>query len=164
MGAVIRLYSHNWFIIVASFVAALAVTLFPLPAMLAPLRPDWVVLVLIYWIIALPHRVGVGTGWLAGLFQDAATGTLLGQQALGLTVVAWLVLLLHQRIRNYPIWQQAILILIFVALFRVLGAWVLGVSGRPTGFLYWMPAISSMLAWPFVFLMLRHIRRRYRVT
>ncbi len=156
-------HPQSWFVIIATFVAALALALFPLPTMLAPLRPDWVALALIYWIIALPHRVGVGTGWLAGLFQDAATGTLLGQQALGLAVVAYLVLLLHQRIRNYPIWQQAIIVLIFISLFRVIGAWVLGVSGRPAGFLYWIPAISSMLAWPAVFLVLRHIRRRYSV-
>ncbi|HHL45524.1 MAG TPA: rod shape-determining protein MreD [Gammaproteobacteria bacterium] len=155
---------QSWFIIIATFVAALTLTLFPLPTMLAPLRPDWVALVLIYWIIALPHRVGVGTAWLAGLFSDATSGTLLGQQALGLSIVAYLVLLLHQRVRNYPIWQQAIIVLIFISLFRVIGAWVLGVSGRPAGFLYWMPAISSMLVWPVVFLLLRHIRRRYSVT
>ena len=114
--------------------------------------------------MVLPHRVGVGSGWLAGLFSDAATGTLLGQQALGLAVVAWLVLSLHQRIRNYPVWQQAIIVLIVIALFRVLGAWILGVSGRPAGFDYWLPALSSMLAWPLVYLVLRHVRRRFGVS
>ncbi len=157
-------HPHSWLIIIATFLAALAITLSPVPVLLAPLRPDWVALVLIYWIIALPHRVGVGTAWLAGIFQDAATGTLLGQQALGLTVVAYLVLLLHQRIRNYPVWQQAIIVMVFIALFRVIGAWVLGVIGRPADFSYWLPAITSMLAWPAVFLILRHIRRRYHVV
>lgn len=158
-----RILPHHLLVIVASFVAALMITLFPIPDMLAPLRPDWVALALIYWVIALPHRVGVGSGWLAGLFLDAATGTLLGQHALGLAVVAWLVLSLHRRIRNYPVWQQAIFVLIIIALFRVLGAWVLGVSGRPAGFSYWLPAVSSMLVWPLVYLVLRHVRRRYGV-
>ncbi len=157
-------HPHSWLIISASFAAALAITLFPVPVLLAPLRPDWTTLVLIYWIIALPHRVGVGTGWMVGMFQDAATGTLLGQQALGMTVVAYLVLLLYQRIRNYPVWQQAIIVMIFIALFRVIGAWVLGVIGRPVGFSYWLPALTSMLVWPLVFLVLRHIRRRYHVV
>ncbi len=160
----ITAHPHSWLIIIATLVAALAITLFPVPVMLAPLRPDWVALVLIYWIIALPHRVGVGTAWVAGMFQDAATGTLLGQQALGLAVVAYLVLLLHQRIRNYPVWQQAIIVMVFIALFRVIGAWVLGVVGRPTSFAYWLPALTSMVVWPPVFLILRHIRRRYHVV
>ncbi|HFC53155.1 MAG TPA: rod shape-determining protein MreD [Gammaproteobacteria bacterium] len=159
----IGILPYHLLVIITSFVAALMITLLPLPNALAPLRPDWLALVLIYWVIALPHRVGVGSGWLVGLFQDAATGTLLGQHALGLAVVAWLVQGLHHRIRNYPLWQQAILVLVVIALFRVLGAWVLGVSGRPTGFDYWLPAVSSMLVWPLVYLVLRYVRRRFGV-
>ncbi len=159
----IRAQPSHLVVILASFAAALMFTLLPLPQPVAQLRPDWVALVLIYWVVALPHRVGVGTGWLAGLFQDAATGTLLGQHALGLAVVAWVVLGLHRRIRNYPVWQQAIFVLMVIALLRVLGAWVLGISGRPADFSYWLPAVSSMFVWPLIYLALRYVRRRFGV-
>jgi len=130
-------HPHSWLIISASFAAALAITLFPVPVLLAPLRPDWTTLVLIYWIIALPHRVGVGTGWVVGMFQDAATGTLLGQQALGMTVVAYLVLLLYQRIRNYPVWQQAIIVMIFIALACWSGRWCFWFCATSGGAIMW---------------------------
>ena len=50
-------------------------------------RPAWVALVLVYWCMAAPDQVGVVAGWTTGLLLDVMTGTLLGQHALGLSVV-----------------------------------------------------------------------------
>ena len=63
---------HGGGVILLTFIAALLLTVIPLPDWARYLRPDWVGLVLIYWCMALPDRVGVTTGWLMGLMVDSA--------------------------------------------------------------------------------------------
>lgn len=163
MSTLIR--HHGGAVIFFTFVAALVLTVVPLPDDLRILRPDWVLLVLIYWCMALPQRVGVGIGWLLGLFTDVLTGALLGQHALAYSLVAFLTLKLHQRLRLYPLWQQALSMLVLLALGQLLMLWINGIVGRPIhSWLYWMPSLTGALLWPFVFLLLRGLRRAFRVT
>lgn len=149
----------------ASFVAALLLSMVVMPGWAAPFRPEWTVLVLIYWCLALPHRVSVGYGWLVGLCVDVLSGALLGQHALGFAVIAYLVVKLHQRLRVFPIWQQALSVMVFVALEQLLVLWVQGMIGMAReSWTYWLPSIVSGLLWPWTFLLLRRLRRRFRVS
>ncbi len=61
-------------LILASFVLAMMLAIIPLPDSVRLLRPDWVSLVLVYWCMAVPERIGVGSGWIVGLFLDALYG------------------------------------------------------------------------------------------
>jgi rod shape-determining protein MreD len=156
---------HGGAVIAASFVLALVLTVLPLPDAAQYLRPPWATLVLVYWSIALPDRVGVGIAWTVGILLDVLTGTLLGQHALGLSVVAFIAVKLHQRIRLFPLWQQALTVLIILLVDRLLALWVSGAAGEPPPpFWYWAPAVVGMLLWPWIFLILRNLRRRFRVT
>lgn len=149
----------------ASFVVALLLSMVVMPGWAAPFRPEWTVLVLIYWCLALPHRVSVGYGWLVGLCVDVLSGALLGQHALGFAVIAYLVVKLHQRLRVFPIWQQALSVMVFVALEQLLVLWVQGMIGMAReSWTYWLPSIVSGLLWPWTFLLLRRLRRRFRVS
>ncbi len=151
--------------IITSFLVALALTIVPLPDSLRLLRPEWISLVLIYWCMALPGRVGIGVGWFTGLLLDVSRDALLGQYALALAVVAFLTLHLHQRLRVFPLWQQALTVFVLVMLESLLVMWVKGLTGQAPAF--WkmlLPAISSMLVWPPVYLLLRHLRRTYQVS
>jgi len=155
---------HGGATLLLTFIGALMLQMLPLPEWAQNLRPDWVALVLIYWCIALPERVGVGVGWLAGLMLDVAHGALLGQNALTLAVVAYLAVRLHQRIRLFPLWQQAVNALLMVSLHLMLVLWIKGATGQTTEtWAYWLPALTSMLIWPVVFIALRGLRRTYRV-
>lgn len=155
---------HGGGLIIASFVLAILLHIIALPDWLQGLRPDWMALVLIYWCIALPERVGVIIGWLAGLMLDVASGTLLGQNALTLAIVAYLAIRLHQRIRLFPVWQQSVSILLLVLLHLLLTLWIKGIIGQTTiGWSYWLPALTSMLFWPLVFPGLRWLRRSYGI-
>jgi rod shape-determining protein MreD len=155
---------HGGIVILISFIAALTLHMLALPGWAEVLRPDWIALVLIYWCIALPDRIGVGYGWLAGLTLDVANGTLLGQHALTLAIVAYLALRLHQRLRLFPLWQQSLSVLILILLHLMLALWIRGSIGQTTGtWVYWLPAVTSMMLWPPVFLSLRRVRRTYRV-
>jgi rod shape-determining protein MreD len=155
---------HGGGVILLTFVVALLLTIVPLPEWARYARPDWVGLVLIYWCLALPDRVGVITGWFAGLLVDLVTGTILGQHALSLTIVAYLTQRLHQRIRLFPILQQAFTVMILLILHQLLALWISRIIGRPGApWYFWAPSLLGMLLWPVVFVLLRNIRHRFRV-
>lgn len=152
-------------LIIVSFLLAFALLIVPLPESLRLLRPEWVTLVLIYWCMALPTRVGVGIGWFSGLLLDVARDALLGQYALALALVAFLTLHLHQRLRVFPLWQQALTVFVLVLLQSLLVMWVKGLTGQAPDF--WkvlLPAFTSMLVWPPSYMLLRHLRRTYQVS
>ena len=161
---VLTIRRRGW-VVVATFIVALMLDIVPLPDWLVAFRPEWSAIVLIYWCLALPQRVGVGIGWFVGLVVDVLRGALLGQHALGYAVMAYLALKLHRRIRVFPLWQQALTVMVFIALHQLLVLWVLGIIGQSRGtFSYWLPSISSALLWPWMFAGLRGVRRRFHVT
>ena len=157
--------THSRLIIAITFIAAFILTSLPGPGWAEPFRPDWVALVLIYWCMATPHRVGVGTGWTVGLILDVLYGSLLGQHALAKTVVAFLTLKLHLQVRVFPLWQQALVVLLLLGINQLLVLWIKGITGTTQGgFGYWTPMFIGMLIWPWLFIILRDIRRRAHVT
>jgi len=157
-------HQGGWLILL-SFIIALMLTIIPFPDTLKYIKPEWAALVLIYWSMALPERIGVGIGWLVGLFLDVlSAGSLLGQHALALTVVAYLTLNLHQRIRLFPLWQQAGIVWMLLNLYQLLILWFDGITGQPPkGLQFWLPPVSGMILWPWIFLLLRNLRRHYKV-
>jgi len=156
---------HGGIIIFISFALALLLTLLPLPEWAQIFRPEWVSLVLIYWCMALPSRISIGWAWTVGIMLDVALGNLLGLHALSLTIVAFLTIKLYQRIRVYPLGQQALAVLVLVAMSQLLILWILGIIGStPGSWTYWLPSISSAIIWPWLFIVLRGARRHFRVT
>lgn len=135
------------------------------PDWLGWLRPDWVAIVILYWVIALPQQVGMTTAWVAGLLVDSITGNLLGQHALGLVIIAWTGLSLYERLRMYATVQQAFIVFLTVALAQCIdmaieivardARWSWGVLG---------PAVTSALLWPLAFDLQRALRRRFRIA
>ncbi len=152
-------------VIIVTFLIALLLTIMPMPDWMRYIRPDWVGLVLIYWCMALPERVGVVSGWLSGLLVDLLTGAVLGQHALALTVVAWLTIRFHQRVRLFPMLQQAATVLVLLVLHQLLALWISRFIGRPgAGWYFWAPSFIGMLTWPLVYNSLRSIRHGFRVN
>src|SRR5690606_34368320 len=100
-----------------SLVAALLVAIVPLPIAFAPFRPDAVLLVLLYWGIASEQHFGVFTAFWSGLLLDAMTGALLGQHALALLVVVYLIRRFHLRIRVFPLSQLTLTVAFLLALY-----------------------------------------------
>lgn len=155
---------RSWLVIICTFAAALALILLPLPHWARPFRPEWVTLVLIYWVIALPHRVSVGCAWILGLLLDVIYGTVLGEHALALMVLAYIASKLHRQLRMFPVWQQASSIFVLLLMYQLLILWVQGVMGQLTGYgLFWLTIFTSTIIWPWLFVLLRDIRRRFKV-
>ena len=154
----------NW-IIVISFIVAIMLTALPLPDWAVNWRPAWVAIVLIYWCMAVPDRVGIAVGWFLGLLLDVQQSTVLGQNALGFVLLAFITIKSYQRMRVYPLAQQAVLICFYLLLYELLMLWITGYLGTGSrDWTYWMPAITSMLLWPWLFIILRDIRRKYNIS
>ncbi len=155
---------NNW-IIALSLAAALSLSILPLPEAVARAWPEWTALVLLYWSMALPHRVSVGIAWGMGLPLDALRGSLLGEHGMGLAIITFITVKLHRRLRVYPLWQQAAVIMVLLALYQMLLLWVEGILGRASGgWYYWLPSLTGAVAWAPLFLVLREIRRYFRVA
>jgi rod shape-determining protein MreD len=138
-----------------SVVAALLLGLLPLPPMLQPLRPYWLALVLAYWLIEEPDRVGLGVVFLVGLVADLAFGTLLGEQALRLVVMGFILQRFRARLRFFPISQQSLAIGGLLFNDRIVAAAIhltLGLKALPT--MFWLAPVAGMVLWPLVFLTL----------
>jgi rod shape-determining protein MreD len=157
--------SHGYWVILSSFIAAYVLAVLPLPQWLLWGRPEWLALVLIYWTIALPQRVGIVTGLLLGVGLDVVEGAVLGQNAFALVVVALLSLVLYQRLRLYSLWQQAGVVFILIGINQLICQWVQNLEGVGARSLFFLlPALSSALLWPVVLHTLRGLRRHYRVS
>lgn len=152
-------------IIVYSFIIALMLTVMPLPEWAINWRPAWIPLVLIYWCMAVPHRVGIATAWFMGLILDVQQGALLGLNAISLCLIAFVTIKMHQRIRVFPLTQQALVIGFYLLFYLLLVMVIRGMIGiAPSHWTYWMPAITSMFLWPWLFIVMRDVRRRHKIS
>ena len=119
----------------------------------------WLALVLAYWVLEAPDKVGLGVAFLLGLLADLAFGGLLGEQALRLTVLAFIVQRFRSQLRFFPIPQQALAIGGLLLNDRVVSAAVHLAVGEPqVPWAYWWAPLLGMLLWAPLFLLLDGLR------
>lgn len=140
---------------------ALVGELLPLPAALQPLRPAWTTMTVIYWCLMWPGRFGVISAFLAGLVVDVAHGSLLGQHALSLSLVAYLVHRLHLQMRVFPLWQLTLSVFALMMLEAFLLLWIDGATGRAEfGPGRWGPVLAAGVFWPLLMAIMDRFRER----
>ncbi len=154
--------SKGGFVILLSFAAAMFMNILPWWQTIDLFKPDWVALVLVYWVMAVPNRVGVLVGWIVGLFVDVLYGTLFGIHAMTFALMAYLIQMTYHRLRLFPRWKQSINIAVVIGIHMLLGRVLRGfVQPVSADFNYWMPLLGAMLFWPWVFIFLRDVRRKF---
>lgn len=142
------------------FVIAFVLEIMPWPVDLQGLRPTWVVLVLIYWALALPDKISVGTAFLAGIVWDLILGSILGIHALVLSIAIYFVAKYHLILRNLSLWLQSLLVMAYIALIRFFIFFIeLVLHSAEFNTQEIIGAIISGILWPWIFLLMRHIRR-----
>lgn len=152
---------RNGGIIVFTLVIAMLLMMVPLPESVQHARPEWVVMTLLYWAMALPKRVGIGVAWVCGLLMDVMLGGTLGVLAFAYALATFIIARFHLQLRQYPLWQQALTILSVVLLVRLIAMLAAPVAVSWT---FWLAALSSTLLWPMVYATLRKTRRVFRVS
>lgn len=153
---------QNW-IFSGSLVAAFLLQLMPLPPGAEPFKPYWLGLVVVYWAIEAPERMGLGLAFALGLVGDLLVGELLGEQAMRLVVLAFIVLRFRSRLRFFPLGQQALAVLALLLNDRVVTLMIRGFSGEampPATF--WIAPLTGTLAWPMLYVLLDNLRLRQR--
>jgi rod shape-determining protein MreD len=155
-----KLARHTNFAIILSLLLAIVFTIMPLPSWATWFRPLWVLLVLCYWAMALDGQVGVGWAWLLGLLLDILQGSVMGEHALVLSCCVYLVCKLRRQLRLNPLWQQAVVIFILCLFYQATVYLIQGMLGQaPASGLYWFAMFTSALVWPWIFILLRDLRR-----
>lgn len=157
---VINKKSHGG-VIVLTIIFAMLLMILPLPDSLRFFRPEWVLIALIYWAMAVPRLVGVGYAWVVGLLMDVMMGGAMGVLAFSYTLIIYLVLQFHLQLRQYPLWQQALSIMSLILLADILTVLVTPIQ---VGWHVWSPAVSSTILWPVVYSLLRTVRRAFNVS
>jgi rod shape-determining protein MreD len=157
-----RMRVHS-FLFWGSIASCYLLQLMPLPQALLPLKPFWLALILLYWALETPERIGLGLAFILGLVGDVLSGELLGEQALRLCVLCFIVLRFRSRLRFFPMWQQALAVFALLLNDRIVIVMLHAFAGEPLPPpSFWIAPVTGMLAWPWLFLLLDDVRARLR--
>lgn len=142
------------------FIIAFVLEIMPWPTGFQGLRPAWIALLLIYWSLALPDKISVGTAFLAGIVWDLILGSILGIHALVLSIAIYFVAKHHLILRNLSLWLQSLLVMAYVVIIRFFIFLVeLVLHGATFNSQELLGAVISGVLWPWIFLLMRQIRR-----
>ena len=147
-------------ILLLTILVSMILMIVPLPDSIRVFRPEWVLMTLLYWAMALPERVGIGFAWTVGLLMDVMLGGTLGILAFSYALVIYLILNFHLQLRQYPLWQQALIVMSLVLLVSIIKVIF---SPAVASWAIWIPALISTLLWPVIYAVLRKIRRVFGV-
>ncbi|MGR6981605.1 rod shape-determining protein MreD [Testudinibacter sp. P27/CKL/0425] len=158
----------NWifqFLMVAcTFLVALVMEITPWSAEFQGYRPSWLVLVLLYWVLAIPNKISIGWSFLIGLVWDLSLGSILGVHALVLSVFAYLIASNHLILRNLSLWLQSILVVVAVVMIHLVIFLIeLFMHNAHFNSQELIGAAISGVLWPWVFLLLRTLRRKFHL-
>ena len=137
--------------IVFTFVLALLVNLMPWSGWWIFVKPDFVALVLLYWCIQQPRKVGFTVAWLLGLVMDVAEGSLFGQHALAYSVLAFAGIVLHRRVLMFTLRDQILHVVVLLLMNDLIVLAVRMLAGAPfPGYGYFAGSLIAAVMWPIL--------------
>lgn len=123
--------------------------------------PDFLALVLIFWSIHQPRKVGIGIAFLMGLLMDVHDATLLGENALSYTLLSYFSIMIHRRVLWFKVGTQTLHVLPLLLLMQAVQLVVrLIVSGSFPGWLFFSESVAAAALWPIVTWLLLAPQRR----
>jgi len=106
-------------------------------------------LTVLYWSIAAPRAGGIAVGWISGLALDIFQGSVLGQHALALSLVTYIAVREHQKIRSKPVFQQSLIVMGEIFIYEFIVFAIDGWTGHTLyGPLHWLQILTSAAIWP----------------
>ena len=149
-------------IIILTLFLGLMFSLIMLP--LGYIAPEWLLLINIYWAIALPSSKKIFLAFLSGFFVDIVLGQPLGISSLSYVIFIYIILHLYNSLRYMTITQQMVVIFFLLIIKQHFFIWTFYVFGLNID--YQSLVISSLITgalWPIIYFSLRFIRRKFQV-
>ena len=149
----------NPFFIWGSLLLALIVNMLPLGR--TPWIPDIVAVVLVFWSVHQPQRVGIGVAFFFGLCMDVHQTSLLGQHALAYTALSFFAITIHRRLLWFSVPSQAVQVLpLFAFAHAIELALRLVAGGVFPGFNILLAPLAESVLWPVISVILLAPQRR----
>lgn len=131
-----------------SLFGAFVCLLFPWSGVALALRPDFMLLVLLFWLLRAPNLCSVGIAWFMGLWVDLATGGVFGQYALAYTVTTFFAVLYQRRLVLFSSSQQLVYVFSLLVLSQLVLLILKAFAGHEfSGWSYFLPSISGIILW-----------------
>lgn len=131
-----------------SLFVAFICLLFPWSGLALTLRPDFMLLIIIFWLLRAPNQCNVGTAWFIGLLVDLATGGIFGQYALAYTITAFVAVVYQRRLTLFSNMQRLVYVLFLLLLSQIIILILKLFSGTELiGWAYFLPSITGALLW-----------------
>ena len=146
----------------------------PLPHAIGRINPDWVLLVLIYWALALPYQQGIFYAWLTGLLTDVLVGCSLGEHSLIYVFIVYTCIFFHKRLRQFPVIQQMLFVFSCLLVSQVIIYWLESINldiqapnvrienplqlSPNFSLSFWLSILTGTLIWPLINPALHFIR------
>ena len=123
--------------------------------------PDFVALVLVFWGIHQPRKVGIGLAFFMGLLMDVHEATRLGENALAYTLLSYLAIMIHRRVLWFPVMTQAVHVLPLLLATQAIQV-IVGfiVSRKFPGWTYFIESVVAVALWPVITWLLLAPQRR----
>ena len=134
--------------IMFTLIAALLANLLPWSGAALWIKPDFVALVVLYWCIEQPRKVGFISAWVLGLFMDVADGSLFGQHALAYSILAYAGIVLHRRVRMFSGTPQVLHVVVLLLMNDLIVLCIRLAAGADfPGFQYFVGSFTAGALW-----------------
>jgi len=142
--------------IILTLVAALLANLLPWSGWVIWLVPDFVALVVLYWCIEEPRKIGFLAAWSLGLLMDIADGSLFGQHALAYSILAYAGIALHRRMQRFSLAPQVLHVIPLLLLTDLVVLLVRAMAGADfPGYAYFLGSLVGAALWPVLYYLLK---------
>ncbi len=141
----------HWGYVILTMLLALLLSVIPLPENVKNYWPDWISLLVFYWVLVLPAHLGVMFGWTNGLLEDIISFSLLGEHAIGKALIGAVVAMTSQNVKRFNFIERMFMIFILQSINIAIISWAnLLAFDTPIHSVLWQPALTTALAWPLV--------------
>jgi rod shape-determining protein MreD len=131
-----------------SLVAALLLQLLPFSGTLLQIKPDFLLLALLFWLLRAPSICNIGIAWSAGILMDMVTGDLFGQNALAYAITSFLAVMYQRRLILFTILQQSVYVFLLLFVNQVILLLLKSFSGSEYfGWTYFVPSFTGIMLW-----------------
>ena len=161
--------SKGGWVVALSILLAMLATVVHLPEnwpnWLGWLRPNWLLVVLFFWVMELPERIGLIAAWIIGLFTDALLAQPLGLNAFLFASFTYFTWSFFERLRMFSVLQQGGVLFLLVLTVEIVRELVAEFGGTAQGISWGVLSIAliSALVWPVIYLILLRVRIIARV-